>query len=106
MPGGFQPLQLFFGTDRHVISPGVWPGSCRAFVKFRYATGRPLVSTTRRMNIPAKHLAALTLLVLASLLGAGCATTGESNDEDEPTVLDPAPAAVAAAPDEDTAPAG
>ena len=58
------------------------------------------------MNIPARHLAALTLLVMASLLGAGCATTGGSGDEDEPTLMDPAPAAVAAAPEEESAPAG
>ena len=48
--------------------------------------------------------AALTF-VLASLICAGCATTGDSKDETEPTVVDAAPAAAAAAVDP-TAPPG
>ena len=49
--------------------------------------------------------AALTLLVLASLIGAGCATTGGDNDETEPTLIEaePAPAAEVAAAIEETA---
>ncbi len=47
--------------------------------------------------------AALTLLVLASLIGAGCATTGGANDEPEPTLID-APPVEAAASIEETAP--
>jgi hypothetical protein len=47
--------------------------------------------------------AALTLLVLASLICAGCATKGDSDDETEPTVIDVAPAA---APVDATAPVG
>ncbi len=38
------------------------------------------------MNVPAKHSVALTLLVLGSLVLAGCATTGAVTEE--PTVLD------------------
>lgn len=41
--------------------------------------------------------AALTLLALASLIGAGCATTDSDNDEVEPTLIDSAPAAAAEA---------
>ncbi|MEP7246305.1 MAG: hypothetical protein ABI885_21870 [Gammaproteobacteria bacterium] len=50
------------------------------------------------MNTPATRSAALTLLVLTSLMGAGCATTGGANDEAEPTLIDAerAPAAEAA----------
>jgi hypothetical protein len=49
---------------------------------------------------------ALTLLVLASLICAGCATTGGSNDETEPTLIDAerAPQAEAAAALEEAAP--
>ena len=46
---------------------------------------RPLVSTIGGMNTPATRSAALTLLVLASLIFAGCATTGGATDEIEPT---------------------
>jgi hypothetical protein len=54
----------------------------------------------------ARRSAALTLLVLASLIFTGCATTGGASDEIEPTVLDPepAPAAEADASTEETAP--
>jgi hypothetical protein len=41
--------------------------------------------------------AALILLALASLIGAGCATTGSDDDESEPTLIDSAPAASAEA---------
>jgi hypothetical protein len=58
------------------------------------------------MKRPATHSAALTLLVLASLSFAGCATTGGATDEIEPTLIDaePAPAAEAAASIEEAAP--
>jgi hypothetical protein len=50
--------------------------------------------------------AALTLLVLASLICAGCATSGGDNDETEPTLIDAdgAPAAETAAALEEAAP--
>ena len=50
--------------------------------------------------------AALTLLVVVSLICAGCATTGGASDETEPTVIDveQAPPAEAAASIEETAP--
>ena len=58
------------------------------------------------MTKPATHSAALTLLVLASLICAGCATTGGATDETEPTLIDAerAPPAEAAASIEETAP--
>ncbi|HKT74756.1 MAG TPA: hypothetical protein VJQ47_17860 [Steroidobacteraceae bacterium] len=51
------------------------------------------------MNTPARHSAALTLLMLASLLFAGCTTTGGATDEIEPPLIDSehAPPAEAAA---------
>jgi hypothetical protein len=56
------------------------------------------------MNIPALHSAALTLLVLASLICAGCATTG--GGKDEPTLIEAerVPSAKAATPIEEMAP--
>ena len=53
------------------------------------------MSTICGMNTRATHFAALTLLVLTSLLCAGCATTGGANDENEPTLIDVVPAAPA-----------
>ena len=52
------------------------------------------------MNTPARHPAALTLLILASLLFAGCTTRGAGTEEIEPTLIDaePAPAAEEPAP--------
>ena len=52
------------------------------------------------MNTPARHPAALTLLILASLLFAGCTTRGGATEEIEPTLIDaePAPAAEEPAP--------
>jgi hypothetical protein len=49
---------------------------------------------------------ALTLLILAFLVSAGCTTTGGASDESEPTLIDaePAPPAEPAAPIEETAP--
>ena len=61
------------------------------------------------MNTPARHSAALALLVLASLFFAGCATTGSATYEMEPPLpdLEPAaPAAAAAATPEKAADAG
>jgi hypothetical protein len=59
------------------------------------------------MNTPARRAAALTLLTLASLFFAGCTTTGGATPEIEPPMVDSGPAApVAAAPTEETAPAG
>ncbi len=57
------------------------------------------------MKRPAAHSAAMTLLTLASLLFAGCTTTGGATDE--PTVIDaePAPVTEADAAIEDAAPA-
>ena len=57
------------------------------------------------MNIPARHSAALTLLILA-LIFAGCTTTGGATDEIEPPLIDAerAPPADAAASTEETAP--
>jgi hypothetical protein len=52
------------------------------------------------MNTPPRHSAALTLLILASLIFAGCATTGGTSEEIEPTVID----AEHAPPAEETAP--
>jgi hypothetical protein len=59
------------------------------------------------MNAPARHSAALSLLILASLFLAGCTTTGGATSEIEPPVLDSEPAApiAAAAPTVETAPA-
>jgi hypothetical protein len=45
------------------------------------------------MNIPARHSAALTLLILGSLTLTGCTTTGGATDE--PTVVEAEPAAPA-----------
>jgi hypothetical protein len=56
------------------------------------------------MNTPATHSAALTLLMLASLIFAGCTTTGGSADEMDPTLIEPAPPAEAAASIEETSP--
>jgi hypothetical protein len=56
------------------------------------------------MNTPAAHSAALTLLMLASLIFAGCTTTGGSADEMDPTLIEPAPPAEAAASIEETSP--
>jgi hypothetical protein len=57
------------------------------------------------MTTPARQSAALTLLILGSLVFAGCTTTGGANDEIEPTVIDAegGPAADAAASIEDAA---
>ncbi|MDB6010099.1 MAG: hypothetical protein JWL65_2349 [Gammaproteobacteria bacterium] len=44
------------------------------------------------MNTPPRHSAALTLLILASLIFAGCATTRGASEEIEPTVIDAEPA--------------
>jgi hypothetical protein len=52
------------------------------------------------MNTPPRHSAALTLLILVSLIFAGCATTGGTSEEIEPTVID----AEHAPPAEETAP--
>ena len=46
---------------------------------------------------------ALTLM-LVSLICAGCATTGDGTDQDEPTVIDEVPAAEVAAAIEEAAP--
>ena len=43
------------------------------------------------MNTSATRSAALTLLVLTTLVSAGCATTGGAREESEPTVMDPLP---------------
>jgi len=58
------------------------------------------------MNKPVTHSAALTLLILASLIFAGCATTGGATDETEPTLIDAerVPPAETAASIEETAP--
>jgi hypothetical protein len=58
------------------------------------------------MNSPVTHSAALTLLLLASLIFAGCTTTGGATDETDPTLIEaePAPPAEAAASIEETAP--
>lgn len=42
----------------------------------------------RAVNTPATRTAALALLVLSSLLSAGCATRGGASDETEPTLID------------------
>src|SRR5579859_4160249 len=56
------------------------------------------------MNTPPRRSAALTLLTLASLFLAGCATTGRGTAEIEPPVVDSAPApAQMAAPSEEPA---
>jgi hypothetical protein len=52
------------------------------------------------MNTPPRRSAALTLLILISLAFAGCATTGGSSEELEPTVVD----AERAPPAEETGP--
>src|SRR3954469_13604417 len=53
----------------------------------------------------AARSAALTLLALAALIGAGCATTGDASDESEPTLIEPTtPAAETAAELADAAP--
>jgi hypothetical protein len=59
------------------------------------------------MNTPATRSAALTPLILASLILAGCTTTGGASEEIEPTLIDAerAPAAEAVASIEETAPA-
>ncbi len=44
------------------------------------------------MNTPPRHSAALTLLILVSLIFAGCATTGGTSEEIEPVVIDAEPA--------------
>ena len=77
------------------------------FLDIRPRAVRPLVSTIGGMKTPAAHSAALTLLMLASLMLAGCATTGGATDEIEPTVIDAegAPPAEAAASIEEAAPA-
>src|SRR5688572_3625143 len=43
------------------------------------------------MNTSATRSAALILLVLATLVSAGCATTGGAAEESEPTMIDPLP---------------
>jgi hypothetical protein len=59
----------------------------------------------KHLNSFAARSTALTLLALASLIGAGCSTTGSPSEE--PTVIDaaPAPSAEAAAEIEEAAPA-
>jgi len=52
------------------------------------------------MNTPARYSAALTLLILASLIIAGCTTRGGATDEIEPTLID----AESAPPAEEPAP--
>jgi hypothetical protein len=64
---------------------------------------RACTEVTKPMSMIRK--AALTLLAMASLIGAGCATTGRGNDEAEPTVIDAPAAEVAAAIEETTPPA-
>src|SRR3984957_8707883 len=44
------------------------------------------------MNTPPRHSPALTLLILVSLIFAGCATTRGTSEEIEPTVIDAEPA--------------
>jgi len=58
------------------------------------------------MNTSATRSAALILLVLTTLVSAGCATTGGAYEESEPTVMDPLPevSAEPAAPIPETAP--
>ena len=58
------------------------------------------MGTIGTMNTSARHSAALTLLILASLIGAGCATRGGAPDEIEPTLIEAenAPAAQEPAP--------
>ena len=64
------------------------------------------MSTIGGMKKSATHPAALGLLVLASLIFAGCTTTGGAGDEAEPMVIDaePTSAAEPAAPIEETTP--
>jgi len=61
----------------------------------------------KHISLSRARAAALTLLVLASLIGAGCTTTGGEGDESEPVVIDAVPAAAdeAAADTPEAAPA-
>ena len=64
------------------------------------------MGTIRSMKTPAIRSAELTLLVLVSLICAGCTTTGGATDENEPTLIDAerTPPAEAAASIEETTP--
>lgn len=66
----------------------------------------PLMGTIRSMKTPAIRSAELTLLVLISLICAGCATTDGATYENEPTLIDAerTPPAEAAASMEGTTP--
>ncbi len=100
------PLRAGAG-DRHAVCEGS-RRSRVASARFLngYACAMPARRYYRAMNIPSRHSVSLALLLLTSLIFAGCSTTGGASDDIEPTLIEAeaAPAAeVAEAIEETTA---